>query len=75
MPEPITKGDRYELRIARLLFWEDAFVRRAINLNAHFGEELTVTDIGAHRNAHGRTCTVPLDQAPRDGGAHDRRCA
>lgn len=45
MAEPITKGDRYEMRIARLLFWEGAFVRRAINLNVHFGEDFTVTDI------------------------------
>lgn len=45
MAEAVTKGDRFELRVARLLFWEGAFVRRAINLNMHFGEEFTVTDV------------------------------
>jgi len=43
--EAVTRGDLYELRVARLLFWEGAFVRRAIDLNMHFGEEFTVTDV------------------------------
>jgi hypothetical protein len=45
MPASVSKGDLYELRICRMLFWEGAFVRRAINLNVHFGEQFTVTDI------------------------------
>jgi hypothetical protein len=45
MAKTVTKGDRYELRLARLLFFEGAFVRRAIDLNMSFGEGLTVTDL------------------------------
>src|SRR4051812_34963255 len=44
MARAVTKGDTYELRMARLLFVEGAFVRRAIDLNMRFGEDLTVTD-------------------------------
>jgi hypothetical protein len=39
------KGDLFELRLARLLSAEGAFVRRAIDLNMHFGEGFTVTDL------------------------------
>lgn len=45
MARAVTKGDTYELRMARLLFVEGAFVRRAIDLNMRFGEDLTVTDL------------------------------
>jgi hypothetical protein len=45
MAKKVTKGDRYELRIGRLLYFEGAFVRRAIDLNMSFGEGLTVTDL------------------------------
>lgn len=45
MARAITKGDKHELRVARLLFAEGFFVRRAIDLNMKFGEELTVTDL------------------------------
>jgi hypothetical protein len=45
MAKAISKGDMYELRLARLLYDEGAFVRRAIDLNMRFGEDLTVTDL------------------------------
>jgi hypothetical protein len=45
MAKAITKGDTQELRMARLLFAEGSFVRRAIDLNLRFGEDLTVTDL------------------------------
>jgi hypothetical protein len=45
MAKVISKGDTYELRVARLLHVEGAFVRRAIDLNMRFGEDLTVTDL------------------------------
>lgn len=45
MAKAVTKGDQYELRLARLLFFEGAFVKRAIDLNMSFGEGLTVTDL------------------------------
>lgn len=45
MAKAITKGDAYELRLARLLYFEGSFVRRAIDLNMRFGEDLTVTDL------------------------------
>jgi hypothetical protein len=40
-----SKGDIQELRLARLLFAEGAFVRRAIDLNLTYGEDITVTDL------------------------------
>jgi hypothetical protein len=45
MARPVNKADTHELRLARLLFAEGAFVRRAIDLNMRFGEDLTVTDL------------------------------
>lgn len=45
MAKAVTKGDTQELRMARLLFAEGSFVRRAIDLNMRFGEDLTVTDL------------------------------
>jgi hypothetical protein len=45
MAKAASKGDLFELRLARLLFAEGAFVRRAIDLNMHFGENFTVTDL------------------------------
>jgi hypothetical protein len=45
MAPQATKGDLLELRVARLLFEEGYFVRRAVNLNMHFGEDFTVTDV------------------------------
>ena len=45
MAKGVTKGDMYELRLARMLYAEGAFVRRGINLNMRFGEDLTVTDL------------------------------
>lgn len=45
MAKALNKGDMQELRIARLLYAEGAFVRRAIDLNMRFGEDLTVTDL------------------------------
>lgn len=40
-----TEGQKYECRVARLLHHEGALVRRAVDLQLHFGEKLTVTDI------------------------------
>jgi hypothetical protein len=45
LPKAASKGDIQELRLARLLFAEGAFVRRAIDLNLSFGEDITVTDL------------------------------
>lgn len=45
MGQQINKGDQHELRIARLLFHEGNFVRRGININMHFLEDFTVTDV------------------------------
>jgi len=45
MAKPVSKGDAYELRLARLFHVEGAFVRRAIDLNMRFGEDVTVTDL------------------------------
>lgn len=45
MAKAVSKGDAYELRLARLFHVEGAFVRRAIDLNMRFGEDLTVTDL------------------------------
>lgn len=45
MARAASKGDIQELRLARLLFAEGAFVRRAIDLNLTFGEDITVTDL------------------------------
>jgi hypothetical protein len=39
------KGQMLELRLARLLFAEGAFVRRSVDLRVEFGAEFTVTDI------------------------------
>jgi hypothetical protein len=41
----LTKGDLWELRVARLLFAEGWFVRRSVNLTGHFGANFTATDI------------------------------
>lgn len=41
----VSKGDLQELRLARVLYAEGAFVRRAIDLNLTFGEDFTVTDL------------------------------
>lgn len=38
-------GELLELRLARLLFAEGAFVRRSVDLRVMFGQEFTVTDI------------------------------
>ena len=40
-----SKGELYECRVARLLHHEGAFVRRAVDLQLHFGEPFTVTDV------------------------------
>jgi len=40
-----TKGELLELRLARLLFAEGAFVRRSVDLRAEFGTDFTVTDL------------------------------
>jgi hypothetical protein len=45
MARAVNKADSHELRIARLLYAEGSFVRRAIDLNLRFGEDLTVTDL------------------------------
>jgi len=39
------KGPVFECRVARLLHHEGAFVRRAVDLQMHFGEPFTVTDV------------------------------
>lgn len=45
MAAPSNKGSVFERRVARLLAAEGAFVRRRVNLDAHFGERFTITDI------------------------------
>ncbi len=45
MARAVNKADAHELRIARLLYAEGSFVRRAIDLNLRFCEDLTVTDL------------------------------
>jgi len=45
MPPSPSKGTIFECRIARLLSAEGAFVRRRVNLDAHFGERFTITDV------------------------------
>jgi len=40
-----TEGQKYECRVARLLHHEGALVRRAVDLQLHFGEKLMVTDV------------------------------
>jgi hypothetical protein len=40
-----TKGEVYECRVARLMHHEGAFVRRAVDLQMHFGEAFTITDV------------------------------
>jgi hypothetical protein len=40
-----SKGEIYECRLARLLHHEGSFVRRAVDLQLHFGEPFTVTDV------------------------------
>lgn len=44
-PRKPDKGELLELRLARLLFAEGAFVRRSVDLRVEFGAEFTVTDI------------------------------
>jgi hypothetical protein len=41
----VTAGDRYECRVARLLFAEGTFVRRKVDLQIHFNEPFQITDI------------------------------
>lgn len=45
MAKAPTKGEVFECRVARLLHHEGAFVRRAVDLQMHFGEPFTVTDV------------------------------
>lgn len=45
MSKAATKGQRFEARLARLLFAEGFLVRRGVDLRVHFGEEFTVTDL------------------------------
>lgn len=45
MPRRPDKGELFESRVARLISAEGAFVRRRVNLDAHFGERFTITDV------------------------------
>lgn len=39
------KGELFEARVARLLYWEGAVVRRRVNLESTFNEKFNVTDV------------------------------
>lgn len=45
MPSKPSKGEVFECRVARVLHHEGAFVRRRVDLQLHFGEPFTVTDV------------------------------
>ncbi len=42
---PGDKGAVLESRLARLLYWEGGSVRRRVNLESHFREKFTITDV------------------------------
>jgi hypothetical protein len=77
MTSPPSKGLAFECRIARLLQAEGAFVRRRVNLDAHFGERFTITDVDilatylsptlALRTVAGECKTTDAKSAPSAG--------
>lgn len=52
---PANKGEDLEARVARLLFYEGAFTRRRVNLEAHYGEKFTITDLDVFAVTFDRT--------------------
>lgn len=39
------KGEDFEARVARLMYHEGGLARRRVNLETHFGEKFTITDV------------------------------